>query len=93
MEKKSGLYLFLVWFKFETAYTLVLTLHFNQRGWCLYASLRNNSRLVRWEACKTGIKQIFSFMSGKQVVTSSNSIKIHSGKLEGSTKFPAKHDT
>lgn len=41
---------------------------------------------------KTVFKQIISSMSDKKVVPSSNSNKIHCVKIEGSAKFPAKHD-
>lgn len=38
-------------------------------------------------------KRIFSLMTDKQVIPSSNNIKIHCMELEVSTKFPVKHDT
>lgn len=75
----------LAWFKFETDYVedFILTTETDVYILaCITVAGQSDEKHV-----KTVIKQRFSFMSDKQVVLSSNSIKIHYVKLGGSTKF------
>lgn len=74
----------LAWFKFETDYVedFILTSEADVYILACITVAGQSEKHV-----KTVIKQTFSFMSDKQVVLSSNSIKIHYVKLGGSTKF------
>lgn len=74
----------LAWFKFETDYVedFILTTETDVYILACITVAGQSEKHV-----KTVIKQTFSFMSDKQVVLSSNSIKIHYVKLGGSTKF------